>query len=364
MADKPSSSRRDFLTGRAAADATADALERMADKVGQFADQLSPPAPPIPSQPGYVLTLQRRAMACDFEVRLNATPSEPNAESSATTAALESLDLIEELESQLTIYRDTSEILELNRHAADRPVEVEPGLFGVLQVADRLYHETQGAFDLTAGPLSRVWGFDRRAGRMPSEDEIATARRHVGWKHVELLEASRCVEFDEAGVEINVNSIGKGYALDRAGELLAQRNVTDFLYHGGRSTLLASGSRAGDDGWSAGLRHPVRPQERIAEFHLRNEALSTSGSATQSFIHRGKRYGHLIDPRTGWPAEGLITATVIAPSAALADALSTAFYVMGLERVSEYCDSHREIKTLLVLPAKHAGEIEVVRFNF
>lgn len=364
MADKPSSSRRDFLTGRAAADATADALERMADKVGQFADQLSPPAPATPSQPGYVLTLQRRAMACDFEVRLNATPSEPNAESSATTAALESLDLIEALESQLTIYRDTSEMLELNRHAANRPVEVEPGLFAMLQVADRLYHETQGAFDLTAGPLSRVWGFDRRAGRMPSEDEIATAREHVGWNHVDLLEASRCIKFDEAGVEINVNSIGKGYALDRAGELLAERGVTDFLYHGGRSTLLASGSRAGDDGWSAGLRHPVRPQERIAEFCLRGEALSTSGSATQSFIHRGKRYGHLIDPRTGWPAEGLITATVIAPSAALADALSTAFYVMGLERVREYCDSHREIKTLLVLPAKHAGEIEVVRLNF
>lgn len=364
MADKPTSSRRDFLTGRAAADATVNAIESAAEKVRQFADQLSPTVEAESAARGYVLALKRRAMACDFEVRLNATASEPTNEQSSTAAALAALDLIEELEAQLTVYRETSELIELNRNAADEPVVAELQLFELLTLAEQLYQETQGAFDLTAGPLSRVWGFDRRAGRMPSENEIAEARKHVGWKKVELMHDRCAVRFREAGVELNVNSIGKGYALDRASALLIDQNVDDFLLHGGRSTLLARGSRSGERGWAAGLRHPMRPQERIAEFHLQDQALSTSGSGTQSFIYRGKRYGHLIDPRTGWPAEGLVTATVLAPNAALADALSTAFYVLGPDSTAAYCEQHPEIQALLVLPTTQAGEVEVRWLNF
>ncbi len=166
------------------------------------------------------------------------------------------------------------------------------------------------------------------------------------------------------GIEINLNSIGKGYAVDRAGELLVEAGVDHFLLHGGRSTLLAQGNRAGQAGWNVRLRHPVRPQQTIAEFDLHDEALSTSGAATQSFVIQGRRYGHLIDPRTGWPADAMHSATVVAPSGALADALSTAFYVMGVEQVAAYCADHPEVKALLVLPAAEAGEVELATFNF
>src|SRR3972149_3939718 len=148
--------------------------------------------------------------------------------------------------------------------------------------------------------------------------------------HVVLDEAKRTIAFRRPGISVNLNCIGKGYALDRMAELLAGSGVPDYLLPGGRSSVWARGSRPGEDGvgWPIGLRHPLRPTERLAEFFLRDQALATSGSATQFFRHRGQQYGHILDPRTGRPAEGIFSATVIAASAARADALSTALYVM------------------------------------
>lgn len=362
MSERRSSHRRDFLTGKATGQVAADAIEQAADRLAGFADTLAPNiSASEASEPlGYVVTLNRRAMACDFEVRLNADCAGGD---QPTAAAMNALDLVDELESQMTVYRDASEVIDINRRAADDWVDVESQLFAVLQLADRLHRDTAGAFDLTAGPLSRVWGFDHRQGRLPADDQIAEALRLVGWEKVELDVDENRIRFRQPGIEVNLNGIGKGYALDRAGELLVDEGVEHFLLHGGRSTLLARGQRTGQRGWTARLRHPLRPQQTIAEFELEDQALSTSGSATQSFVIGGKRYGHLIDPRIGWPAGGMHSATVIAPTAALADGLSTAFYVMGGEQVAEYCAEHPDIKALLVLPAEQAGDVEVVPFN-
>jgi len=348
-------------------------MERTADRVGEMAQGLLPATEKGDSpEAHYVVKLGRRAMACDFEIRLNAGSQQ---ESSDTPAAMAALDLIEQLEAQLTVYRETSEILEINRRAADGRgsewIEVEPQLFKMLEYADQLYRETNGAFDLTGGPLSKVWGFHDRRGRRPTEKEIETAYERVGWDKVELNRDTQQIRFREPGVEINVNSLGKGYALDRAAELLQQAGVEDYLFHGGRSTLLAHGDRDSEQGWTVGIRHPLRPQERIARFSLQNQALSTSGSATQSFRHRDRRYGHLIDPRTGWPTEGIYSATVIAPTAMEADALSTAFYVMGADAaeayveayVEAYCAARPPLQAMLVLPTRIEGEVDVRRFN-
>ena len=361
MSEQRHSHRRDFLTGRAAGQVAADAIQQAADHVAGFADALNPPTEGgVAEKPGYVVSLVRRAMACDFEVRLNTERSAGHPQSKIALAAL---DLIDDLESQLTVYRETSEVIELNRLAATESVSVESRLFGLLHLADRLHEDTGGALDITAGPLSRVWGFDRRQGRLPSEAEIAQALENVGWEKVVLDDSRNEIRFLQPGVEINVNSIGKGYAVDRAGELLREHGVGDFLLHGGRSTMLASGHHQGERGWLARLRHPLRPQQVIAEFVLENEALSTSGSATQSFVLGGRRYGHLIDPHTGWPADSMHSATVIAPAGALADGLSTAFYIMGVEAVQAYCDRHPEVRALLVLPAQRTGEVNVETFN-
>lgn len=362
MSERTNSHRRDFLTGRAAGQVAAEAIQQAADHVAGFADALAPPQLDTQSTApaSYVVSIKRRAMACDFEVLLNANRT---SNSRPTSAALSALDLVDELESQMTVYRDQSEIVDINRDAVDHPVDVESRLFALLQLAEVLYLETAGAFDITAGPLSRAWGFDLRQGRRPTDDEIDAALAHVGWDKVQLDTSTNQIQFRQLGVELNLNSIGKGYALDRAGEQLRDEGIDDFLLHGGRSTLLANGHRSGQLGWTARLRHPLRPQQLIAEFVLENEALSTSGSATQSYVIGGRRFGHLIDPRTGWPADEMHSATVIASSGAIADALSTAFYIMGVDNVQAYCAEHQDVQALLVLPSNRAGEVEVATFN-
>jgi len=358
--------RRDFLQGRAAAQILAGAV------LGPQADptDMASAALPLAARDGlptsWITSLRRRAMACEFEVQLAAGRHD-----GSTEQVLEALDLVEALEAQLTIYRADSEVLRINRTAANGPVSVEPRLFALLQMAQRLHRETDGAFDITIGPLSDVWGFSRRAGRLPSDEEIASALENVGMDNVSLDAANHQVAFRRAGISLHLNCIGKGYALDRIAELLDSpgepdgAGVGDYLLHGGRSSVLARGNCPGSNrpGWSIGVPHPLRPGERLAEIDLVDQALGTSGSGTQFFEHAGRRYGHLLDPRTGWPAEGIYSATVVAPTAAEADALSTALYVMGAAQAADYCATRPELAAILVSAGEEAADVRVSTFG-
>jgi thiamine biosynthesis lipoprotein len=350
-------SRRDFLQGRAAIHALRPRDDASVNSPVGTAEPLDLPS--SPHRPGVLLSIRRRAMACEFEVQLAA-----GRDDDSTDRVLRALDLVEALEDQMTVYRAESEVLRINREAAERHVPVEPRLFALLGLAERLYRDTEGALDVTSGPLSEIWGFSRRDGRLPSDAQIAAALGRVGMHHVVLDPAGLTVSFRRPGVALNLNSIGKGYALDRMAELLDAGTVGDYLLHGGRSSVLASGNCPGSNrvGWTIGVRHPLRPDEQLAEFYLRDQALGTSGAATQFFHHRGRRYGHLLDPRIGWPAAGIHSATVIAPTAAEADALSTAFYVMGPEKVGQYCGSHPGIAAVLVFPADRGG-VDLLSFG-
>jgi len=318
-------------------------------------------APLTADRSALMVSVRRRAMACEFEVQLAADRDDNSMEQ-----VFAALDLVEALETQMTVYRDDSEVIRINERAATEPVPVEPRLFALLRQAEQLNRETGGALDITSGPLSGIWGFSRREGRVPSDAEVAAALAQVGMQHVVLDESRQTITFRRPGISINFNSLGKGYALDRMAELLADACVNDYLLHGGKSSVLARGNQPGraGAGWTIGLRHPLRPAERLAEFVLDDEALSTSGSGTQFFIRRGRRYGHILDPRTGRPAEGLYSATVIAPTAAEAEGLSTAFYVMGPVKVGEYCARRPEIAALLVAPAMREGEVELFAHGF
>jgi thiamine biosynthesis lipoprotein len=231
-----------------------------------------------------------------------------------------------------------------------------------IAVARRDLEREGGAFDITSGPLTRVWGFNRRTGAVPTAHELAAAIEHVGSQQLELDATRRTVRFLADGMELNLGAIGKGYALDCAAAALQADGVHDFLWHGGQSSVLARGSRcvSGDakGGWSVGLNNPLGGAARLAEVFLRDRALATSGSSQQFFRHRGKRYGHILDPRTGWPAEGVFSATVRA-TAAEADALSTAFYVLGVETALEYCRSHAAIAALLLVPSRDGSAVEL-----
>jgi len=355
MNEKRKSTRREFLKGRAAVRAIENVLpdEAVTDPVAR------PASAAARGEAAYLLQVGRTAMACEFQVFLNA-----GQHSGATEAALEALDLVDVFEQQMTVYRESSEISDINRRSADTEVVVESRLFDLLQRALELHRTTDGAFDITAGPLARVWGFHRRAGRLPTDDELAVARRTVGSHWLRLDPIHSTVRFLQPGVEINLGAIGKGYALDRCAELLEDRGVGNFLIHGGHSSVLARGTRqdatADRPGWSIALRHPLRYEPRLAEIWLDNRAAATSGSGNQFFHFQGRRYGHVIDPRTGRPADRVLSSTVIAPDAASADALATAFFVMGLDASLAYCATRPDLAAVFVCAGPQSGGIELI----
>jgi thiamine biosynthesis lipoprotein len=323
-----------------------------------------------PDNDNLLIHVSRRAMACEFEVCFPAGQCE-----NGTEFALAALDAVDALESQLSYFRPTSQITKLNQLAADQPVELEPWLFDLLQSAMRLYEETAGAYDLTATPLWEAWGFARRAGQIPSDAQLADARSKVGGNLVELDAARRTVRFRKPGVRISLGSIGKGYALDVCVQRLLELGMVDFLLHAGQSSVVGHGARSGADipvcpgkqeclphrtwvPWEIGVPHPRRPGQRLGVVRLRDRALGTSSGQFQSFRHRGRRWGHILDPRTGQPAEGVLSATVVAPTAALADALSTAFYVLGPQPSLAYCREHPDIALLMICPGRAGTDVE------
>ena len=348
----PRSSRRDFLKGRAA-------LRAAEEIANQAVDALASSLPPTTPN-HYLLRFSRRAMACEFEFWLNAGEYDHGPET-----ALAALDVIEQLEDQLTVYRDHSEVSLFNRRAVSEPVIVEDRLFELINQAVSLWRLTDGAFDITAGPLSELWGFKRREGRLPEEAAIKSALARVGSQHLLLDAVDRTIRFAHEGIQINLGGIGKGYALDRCTETFAAAGIENYLCHGGSSSVLARGKNAArpDGGWSVGVRNPLEPEQYLGEIILCDKALSTSSTSAQYFIHEGKRYGHILDPRTGWPAEGILAVTAIAPTAAEAEALSTAFFVAGVAVAKQLCTNNPTYSCLILCPGNAGTSIESHRFN-
>lgn len=346
-------SRRDFLQGRAAVRVAANKAQEWVDSAAELLSSHTE------TETAAHVVASRRAMACEFALQYH------EADSELTEAMLAAFDTIERIETQLTIYREHSEVLDINDRAADVAIEVDARLFSLLQLCQQLFQETSGAFDITSGPLSRVWGFLRRAGQVPGDEELAEALAKVDGSCVLLDADSRTIRFREQGTEINFNSIGKGYALDQAAAELDEAGHTDYLWHGGGSSVLARGKNrcSTKHGWTVGLRDPQRENQRLAEFVLADRALATAGGATQFFEHDGQRYSHILDPRTGKPAYGVFTSTVLAPTAALADGLATAFFVMDIEAVEAYCRSHPAIAAVLVCPGKHDTDLAIHSFG-
>ena len=300
------------------------------------------------------IRVSRVAMACRFEITL---ASEDGASVPAARAALDGIDAIE---AQLSRFRDDSTVAEINRRAATEPIGLDESLFALLSTCARLHADTGGTFDVTTTALSSCWGFLQREGRVPTPAAIEAALASCGFRHLQLDRRSRTVRFGRAGVELNFGAIGKGYALDRVAGGMRDSGVRHALLSAGRSSLLALGGRG--PGWQVDVVSP-QADGRLARVWLRNAALATSGAGEQFFMADGVRYGHVIDPRTGWPASGVLSATVIASSGATADALSTAFLIGGVRLAHEYCASHGNVMALItpahsrrtVLVGRHRG---------
>jgi len=285
---------------------------------------------------GHWVKVHRPAMACRFEVTL------ASEDARHVEDARMALDEVDTIEAVLTWFRDTSELSRVNREAAAGPVTVGPFLFALLRLCRELHALTGGAFDPASTALCRAWGFLDRRPRLPTDEAIAEARARSGMDKIVLDEAQRSVRFVTPGVELSFGAVGKGWALDRVFASLVERGVRRALVSAGGSSQRAWGGEA----WELSLE-PRRQQ--LARLFLRDAALATSAAGEQHFEAGGRRYGHVLDPRTGWPAEGVRSASVVASDAAVADALSTAFLVAGPALAESVCAARPGTLALLVL---------------
>lgn len=284
------------------------------------------------SRADHWIRVHRRAMACRFEITLSGERA------SDIPAARDALEEAERLEALLSIFRDTSEISRVNQQAGRGGITASDDVVALLARCQELSAETGGAFDVTSTPLSRCWGFLRRAGRLPSDAEIDAARALVGMQQVSCDPVTNRVTLSTPGAAINLGAVGKGFAVQAIGSALWRRGVREALVSAGSSSVLALGGP--DNGWAVDVTASGPVRRVLTRLRLRNAALGTSGAGEQFVEVNGRRYGHVLDPRTGRPAAGVVNATVVAADAATADALATAFFVGGIDLARQYCDTH------------------------
>jgi len=289
-----------------------------------------------------------QAMATYFEVIIDEDDA-TYAEQAAQAVFAE----VDRLETLLTRFRPTSDLSQVNRLQPGQSVKVTLDLFECLAIAREMYERTGGAFDPTVGPLMNSLRGENGVLLNISDKQRAEALARVGMKRIELDRQQLTVSLaatkgtkEAAPVGLDLGGIGKGYALDRGAEILSDWGIESALIHSGTSTALAIGSplssQEGEEGWVLGTSGEWREAVGFGTVRVKNEALSGSSKRLKG--------EHILDPRTGYPARVHLAAWSLAPSAAVADALSTAFMVMSTEEVMEVCKSMPGVGGLVIVP--------------
>jgi len=273
----------------------------------------------------------------------------------AAQAAMAAFDEVDRLELELSRFLENSDITRINNLSTNQPLQLGLDTFGCLKIAERVYTETNGAFDITIGTLLKCWRNDDGSPRNPSPKEIDIARMRTGTNLIKLNEAEHTITLSASPMQIDLGGIGKGYAVDRVAELLREWSIDVALISGGYSSVLALDAPPGKDGWPLTMTNPSGSKEILARPSLRDGALSGSG------VQKG---GHIIDPRTARAVKAKRAAWSSAPDAAIADALSTAFMIMGLDEMKKYCSRHPDTLAMVILEdgtprgVTHCGEGE------
>ena len=272
-------------------------------------------------------TFEAEAMATTVRVTVAAAPSGIAPEEAAEAV----FEVFRRVDAEMSEWQESSPLSEVNRRAGGEPVAVPAELLGVIRRGIEIGELTGGAFDVTWAALWGLWDFRAAEPRVPPADEVARRAQVVNYRRLELDEAAGTVRLPEPGMMIGLGGIAKGHALERAAAVLRERGLESFLLVSG-GQVYAAGDRAGRGAWRVGIRDPRGgPEDLFARLELRDASASTSGDYESFFLADGVRYHHILDPRTGRPARGLRSATVVSGDPVLADALSTGIFVMGPE---------------------------------
>jgi thiamine biosynthesis lipoprotein len=254
------------------------------------------------------------------------------------------LDEYRRIDAAMSTYKDTSELSQVNRDAAHRPIRVSAELFALVQRALALSEASGGAFDITYESVGYLYDF--RAHERPSRADIAARLESIDYRHVVLDDGDSTIAFARDGVRINLGGIAKGYAVEHAAAMLRAAGVEHAMLNAGGDTRVL-GDRRGRP-WIVGIRHPRVADEVVTRLPLQDEAISTSGDYERFFEEGGRRYHHILNPTTGEPTQGVLSATVIGPDATTTDGLSTTLFVLGPERGLELVERFEGYEGIIV----------------
>lgn len=266
---------------------------------------------------------------------------------SANIAINSAFDAMTAVDGLMSAYNQDSEISEINRQAGKKSVGVSPQTFFVIKSAIHYSEISDGAFDITISPLVRSWGFFRKQGRIPPQEEINQQRALVNYRLIELDSERNRIKLLKNGMALDLGGIAKGYAVDQAIEKLRAAKVENVLVNLS-GNMYAMGHPKDRAAWRIGIRHPRQKADLLGFIELKEEAIATSGDYEKFFIHNGKRYSHIINPSTGYPVSGIASVTIIAPTAMEADALSTAVFVLGTEKGLQLIKSKDGVEGIIV----------------
>ena len=286
------------------------------------------------------------AMGTYVNVTLVTSDSVASARDAA--AAHQAIQLVDSLMSNWTT---TSEVARINRVADSVTTHVQPLVADVIARSLAVWRGSDHTFDITVEPLVRAWGFIGGPRRVPSDSEAHAAWALVGAGDVQFDSAAGTIHFARRGMRIDLGGIAKGYAVDRAMAVLRARGVKAALVDAS-GNMMSLGSPPASEHWRIGLRDPRDRVPYFARMWLAGDAISTSANYEQFVTRDGKRYGHILDPRTGQPASGLLAVTVVAPDATTSDSWDTPLYVLGLEAAKAKALERSDVAAVLVEPGE------------
>jgi thiamine biosynthesis lipoprotein len=248
----------------------------------------------------------------------------------------EGLEEARRLDELLSNYKPASEWSMVNREAAEGPVHVSSELFQLLAACVEYSKESEGTFDISVGPLMKVWGFYKGTGHLPHRAEVWSALNLIGYQNIQLDAAHQTVRFAKRGVVLDPGGIGKGYAVDRIAQILKDNRIPHALVSGGGSSIYAIGAPPGEKGWKIDIKNPKNPEESVDSVYLKDESMSTSGNYEKFFYAEGKMYSHIMDPRTGYPSQGMLSTSVIAPRTLDSEAWCKPYYILGRQWAAKH----------------------------
>jgi thiamine biosynthesis lipoprotein len=269
---------------------------------------------------------------------------------------------LQQVDQRMSIYQPTSELSRINRRAGYTWVHTDPDILTVTAEALHMSRQSDGALDVTILPLMRLWGFVQQAGRIPTAAELQATRPLVDYRHVRLDLSRGAVRFARAGVELDLGGIAKGFAVDQAVAALLAHGVNHALVNAG-GDLFALGTAMPESSWVVDIQHPHGADRSLATLRVHNRSVATSGNYEKYFEQHGKRYCHLIDPRTGYPVEEMASVTVLADTATQADAISTAAFVLGPDKGFALIERLPNVEGIMAVERHGASEALSIRIS-